>query len=93
MMKRHSKPLEVPVNTLFSVGDRVRAMMYRRIHLFYQYNVPVIYSSSATSWNEILHPKAIVSIVKTLAGVNGKSVLLSITDYPRALLLRNGVRV
>ncbi len=93
MMKRYGKPLEVPINSFLKSNRRIKAMIYRRIYLFYQYSVPIIYSSSASEWNELIHPRGIVSLIKTLFEIDYRHVLLSISDIPRKILVGNGVRV
>ncbi len=93
MMKRSGKPLEVPINSFVKSSRRVKAMIYRRLYLFYQYGVPVIYSSCARDWNKLVHPKGVVSLIKTLISIDYRNVLLSLSDIPREVLVRNGVRV
>jgi len=93
MMKEYRKILEVPLNSLLKSSRREKAMIYRRLLMFYYYGVPIIYSSGACEWNELMHPRSIIELLSSILDVDPKNIALSISSVPREILLRNGVKI
>ncbi len=93
MLKRFSKPLEVPINTLITQPSSVKAMIIRRIDLALKYNVTVILSSWAHEWNEILAPISYTALGSILLRIPMKDVLVMLTNYTRELMVKNGVHI
>lgn len=93
MMKQFMKILEVPLNDFLKYSNRVKSMIYRRIHMFYYYGIPIVYSSHAKSWNELIHPRSIVGLINSLLGVDKKLIVYSISSFIVEFLAKNGVRV
>ncbi|WFO76046.1 RNase P subunit p30 [Desulfurococcaceae archaeon MEX13E-LK6-19] len=92
MMKQFRKVLEVPINVFLESNNKIRAMMYRRIHMFYYYDVPVVFSSHARDWNQLIHPRSLVELLHTLTGIERKHLVYSISGLCVELLSKNGVR-
>ncbi len=93
MLKRFSKPLEVPINTLITQPSSVKAMIIRRIDLALKYNVTIILSSWAHEWNEILAPISYTALGSILLRIPMKDVLVMLTNYTRELMVKNGVHI
>jgi len=94
LMKQFSKPLEVSFKTLIEPNSRVKAMIYRRINYYLLYTkLPLIVSSEATKWNEVLVPVSTISFLTTLFNIDSRDALLSISNYPREILVRKGVSI
>ncbi len=93
MLKRFSKPLEVPINILITQPSSVKAMIIRRIDLALKYNVTVILSSWAHEWNEILAPISYTALGSVLLRIPMKDVLVMLTNYTRELMVKNGVHI
>ena len=51
-----------------------------------------MFSSGARDWNEIIHPRSMVSFLSQVFGLDRSSVIISISTVPRELLVRNGVK-
>ncbi len=82
LMKQYGKPLELHVNSFLRMSGRARAMVYRRLNLFYRYLVPVVYSSGAKNWPQLIHPEGIVSLFSTLLELPRNSIRYSISSLP-----------
>jgi len=94
LMKQFRKPLEIPFNKFLALNDSLKAIIYRRLKYYlYTAKQPLIISSYANNWNEVLIPRCIVYYVSILLGLHVKQALLFITSYPREILIRNGVSV
>ncbi len=93
MLKRFSKPLEVPINTLITSPSSVKAMIIRRIDLALKYNVTIILSSWAHEWNEIPAPISYTALGSILLRIPMKDVLVMLTNYTRELMVKNGVHI
>ena len=93
MLKRFSKPLEIPVNTLLSQPPSIKAMILRRIDLALKYGVPIILSSGAREWNEILSPVSFIALGSLILNNTMKEVMVMLTNYTRELMAKNGVRI
>lgn len=92
LMKIHCKPLELPLSQFLKYKPSIRSMIYRRIkYYFIHTKQPIIVSSYACSWNDILIPKSTVYLLSHLFDINSRQSLLLITTYPREILTRNGV--
>ncbi len=92
MMKQFRKVLEVPINVFLESSNKIRAMMYRRIHMFYYYDVPVVFSSHARDWNQLIHPRSLVELLHTLTNIDRKYLAYSLSGLCVELLSKNGVR-
>lgn len=92
MMKRFGKILEVPVNSFLESTSRTKAMMYRRIHMYYYYGVPIIFSSHARDWNQLIHPRSLIEFLYTLVSIDRRYLAYSISGLCAELLSKNGVR-
>ena len=92
MMKQFCKPLEFCINCFLKASSREKGMIYRRIRLFQYYNVPIIYSSGASHWNELIHPKGIVKLLSTLVDVPMTSIVYGLSSIPLEVIVRNNVR-
>jgi len=94
LMKQFRKPLELPFNKYLALNDSLKAVIYRRLKYYLSIaKQPLIISSYANNWNEVLIPRCIVYYASLLLGLHVKQALLFITSYPREILLRNGVSV
>jgi len=91
MMKQYRKPLEVCINCFLKASSREKGMMFRRLRLFQHYSVPIIYSSGASSWNELIHPHGVTTLVSTLLGIPRSSVIYGLASLPLEILVRNGI--
>lgn len=91
MMKKFGKPLEVCINCFLKVSLRKKGMIFRRIKLFYYYGVPVVYSSGASKWYELLHPKSISALMSTLVDIPKTSILYGLSSIPLEILVKNNV--
>ena len=80
-MKYYSKPLEVGISTLLLDGD-LGAKVYRRIKLYAFYKVPLIVSSMASVWYELVHPRSIVSLLTTSYDLPREYAIQAITSTP-----------
>lgn len=95
LMKQFNKPLEIPVCILYSSLDSsLKSVIYRRIkyYLFYT-KQPLIISSRASSWNELMIPKSTTLLVSTIFGVDQRIALSYLTTYAREILVYNGVNL
>ena len=92
MMKQFGKPLEVCINCFLKASSREKGMIFRRIRLFHYYSVPIIYSSGASRWNELIHPKGISALLSTLVDVPKASIVYGLSSIPLEILTKNGVR-
>jgi len=94
MMKEYCKPLELPFNTWFYSEPSTRSMIYRRVITYLlRTKLPLIISSSASSYNEVLVPASILSYLNILFGIDKREGLLYLTTYPREILVKNGVSI
>ena len=94
LMKQYHKPLELPFNEYLNYEPHIRSMIYRRIKYYLTYaKQPIIISSRALNWNEVLVPKSIIALLSLLFELDPREALLSITNYPREILVRNGVTI
>ena len=81
IMKYYSKPLEVGISTLLLEGD-IGAKVYRRIRLYAFYKVPLIVSSVASAWYELVHPRSIVSLLTISYDLPREYAIQAITSTP-----------
>jgi ribonuclease P/MRP protein subunit RPP1 len=93
MMKHYVKPLELPLNNYLGIDDKLRAMIYRRINLYLRKKMPLLISSGASYWYELLVPRSAVIMLKILFGISVRNGLLFMSNYPLEILVANGVRV
>jgi len=93
MLKRFSKPLEIPINILMSQPPSIKAMILRRIDLALKYSVPIILSSGAEKWNEILPPISFIALGSIILNNLMKEVMVMLTNYTRELMAKNGVHI
>ncbi len=94
LMKEYSKPLELPINIWFSTPYRIRSMIYRRINYYLlRTSLPLIISSSASKWNEIMIPRSIITYMALSFGMSREELIASLTTYPREILVKNGVSI
>ena len=94
LMKQFSKPLEIPFKTFLYASDRVKAMIYRRINYYLYYTkLPLIISSGASHWNELMEPRSTIYLFSKLFNIDEEKVLLYMTSYPREIIVRNGVSI
>ncbi|ABN69954.1 RNase P subunit p30 [Staphylothermus marinus F1] len=93
MMKQFSKPLEFPLNDFLKASRKYQSMIYRRINLALQRNIPLIMSSHATKASELLNPVGATYLSKILFNINVKQALIYLTSYPRELIIANGVKI
>ncbi|ACL11655.1 ribonuclease P [Desulfurococcus amylolyticus] len=85
-MKTHNKPLEISLKSLLALDDVKRGQAYRRINLALRMNISLIVGSGAEHWWELYHPRAIISLLKTLYDVPEPVALASITTRPYQII-------
>jgi ribonuclease P/MRP protein subunit RPP1 len=93
MMKHYVKPLELSLNNYLRIDDRLKAMIYRRVNLYLRRKMPLLVSSGASDWYELLVPRSAVTMLKILFGISVRNGLLFMSNYPLEILVANGVRV
>ncbi|ADI32702.1 RNase P subunit p30 family protein [Staphylothermus hellenicus] len=93
MMKQFSKPLEIPLNDFLKANRKYQSMIYRRINLALQRNIPLIISSHATKTSELLNPVGATYLSKILFDINIKQALIYLTSFPREIIVANGVKI
>ncbi len=94
LMKQFVKPLELPLSSFLKYSPSIRAMIYRRIKYYFFYaKQPIIVSSCAETWNEIMIPKSTIYLLSQLFDLSPKETILFITTYPREILIHNGVSI
>ena len=93
VMKYYGKPLELPLNIFLKLMPRKKAMIYRRIKLYLDNNMPLFVSSMSRKWSELYEPVSTVYLLKQLFEIPVKDALLMLTNYPLELLAYNGVKL
>ncbi|MEM1825727.1 MAG: RNase P subunit p30 family protein, partial [Desulfurococcaceae archaeon] len=95
LMKQYSKPIEIPLNTFYSsIDSSLKSMIYRRVKYYLYYTKqPLIVSSRASEWYELMNPKIAVLILSQILGIDKRLALSYLTIYPREILVYNGVSI
>lgn len=93
LMKQHRKPVEISMKIFYGSLDlKLKAMIYRRINYYLNYTKqPLIVSSGASSWSELVDPRSAISLLSILFGVDKRRALSFLTTYPREILVYSGV--
>ncbi len=92
VMKYYRKPLELPLSVFLSLSTRKKAMIYRRIKLYIDNNMPLLVSSMSKTWSELYEPISLIYLLKELFEMPLKEALLTLTNYPLEILASNGVK-
>lgn len=95
LMKQYSKPIEIPLNIFYSsIDSSLKSMIYRRVKYYLYYTKqPLIVSSRASEWYELMNPKIAVLILSQILGIDKRLALSYLTIYPREILVYNGVSI
>ncbi len=92
MMKRFSKPIELPLKLILG-GERALAKVVRRLIYAARLEVPVVFSSKAIDWSELYYPKSIALLLSQLLSLELEAVMSGFTTIPREILVRKGVKL
>lgn len=94
LLKQFSKPIEFPLNVWLKLPLHRKTIVFQKLYAYiHTYKLPFIVSSGASAWNEVFEPRSIVYYISNLFGVIQDYALLSITSYPKEILIKNGFRV
>lgn len=94
LLKQFSKPIEFPLNHWLKLPLAKRTAVFQRLVVFiHRYKLPFIVSSGANAWHEVFEPRSIVHYLSNLFGAPRGLVLLSLTSYPKEILVKNGFKV
>ncbi|MCX8199450.1 MAG: hypothetical protein N3E36_05425 [Sulfolobales archaeon] len=92
MMKRFSKPVELPLK-LITMGERALAKVIRRLIYAAHIEVPIVFSSKASDWSELYYPKSIALLLSQMLSLEPVVMLSGFTTIPREILVRKGVKL
>jgi ribonuclease P/MRP protein subunit RPP1 len=87
IMKYYSKPLEIPLPHLLG-EDRAESALYRRIRLYASSRVPLVISSMATHWHELIHPYSLLKFLRLSYDIPERIGLLAVSDIPWFIISR-----
>lgn len=90
MMKRFSKPIELPLK-LITGGERALAKVIRRLIYAACIEVPLVFSSKASDWSELYYPKSIALLLSQVLSLEPGDLLSGFTTIPREILVKKGV--
>jgi len=94
LMKQHSKPLELPLGRWLAYTPRKRSAIYRRVmYYLFHTKMPLIVTSCAKNWNELLVPRSTIYLLSIAFHIPLSQAVLSLTSYPRELISRCGVSI
>ncbi|MCS7128404.1 MAG: hypothetical protein RMI83_03925 [Desulfurococcaceae archaeon] len=92
MMKRFSKPVELPLK-LITMGERALAKVIRRLIYAAHIEVPIVFSSKASDWSELYYPKSIALLLSQMLSLEPVVMLSGFITIPREILVRKGVKL
>lgn len=92
MMKRFSKPVELPLK-LITMGERALAKVIRRLIYAAHIELPIVFSSKASDWSELYYPKSIALLLSQMLSLEPVVMLSGFTTIPREILVRKGVKL
>ncbi|MEM1532921.1 MAG: hypothetical protein QXS06_00830 [Desulfurococcaceae archaeon] len=92
MMKRFSKPIELPLK-LITGGERALAKVIRRLIYAAYIEVPIVFSSKASDWSELYYPKSIAFLLSQVLSLKPGDLLSGFTTIPREILVKKGVKL
>ncbi len=90
IMKHYSKPLEVTLPVLLNEG-KAGSLLYRRLRLFASRKIPLIASSMASNWFELIPPYSYIALLETQFDIPRNHAYTSISLTPRVVLSRKEV--
>ncbi len=93
MMKQYSKPLILPLKDLIKCPYRIVSRIFRRIILFRSKDINVIPVSRSSETGDVMNPTTTPLFLSYLFGLNKGYWLYSISNAPREILVKNGVKI
>lgn len=94
LMKQFVKPLEFSLNTWLRTSLKNRALVHRALFTcIHRYGLPIVVSSGASKWNEVIHPKSAIEFLSSLLNIPPIISNLYVSVYPRDVLVRKGFNI
>ncbi len=93
MMKQYSKPLILPLKDLVECPYKIVSRIFRRIIFFRNKGIDIIPVSKTNSPSYIMNPITTPLFLSYLFGLDKSYWLYSISNAPREILVRNGVKI